>query len=77
MPFSSVLHRRLGLMTKKLIEASRKDTLWVRQTPTPAAHRIQMCLWKRTGRQSVEKLSGRPRPSWKKQRENVTQYRKS
>ncbi|EDL78744.1 calcium channel, voltage-dependent, beta 2 subunit, isoform CRA_i [Rattus norvegicus] len=30
-----------------------------------------MCLWKRTGRQSVEKLSGRPRPSWKKQRQNL------
>lgn len=40
----------------------------VRQTPTPAAHPIQMCLWKRTGRQFVGKLSGRPRPSWKKQR---------
>uniref|UniRef100_A0A0A6YY52 Calcium channel, voltage-dependent, beta 2 subunit n=1 Tax=Mus musculus TaxID=10090 RepID=A0A0A6YY52_MOUSE len=71
MSFSSALHRTVGLMIKELVEASRKDTFWVRQTPTPAAHPIQMCLWKRTGRQYVEKLSGRHRHSWKKQREEV------
>uniref|UniRef100_A0A8C2MKM7 Calcium channel, voltage-dependent, beta 2 subunit n=1 Tax=Cricetulus griseus TaxID=10029 RepID=A0A8C2MKM7_CRIGR len=70
-PFSSALHHGFGLIIRELVEDSRRDSFWVRQTPTPAAHPIQMCLWKRTGRQYVEKLNGRPRHSWKKQREEV------
>uniref|UniRef100_A0A8C9Q1W1 Uncharacterized protein n=1 Tax=Spermophilus dauricus TaxID=99837 RepID=A0A8C9Q1W1_SPEDA len=68
-PFSSALHHPAGFIIKELVLVSR--SFWVRQTPTPAVHPIQMCLWRRTGRQCAEKLNDRPRHSWKKQRDEM------